>query len=286
MSVMTATAATNRKPYLTIRPSKGWVPVNFRDIWLFRDLLTSLGIRDTKLRYRQTALGAAWVVIQPLMAAGLVTMIFSGVAHITTGDAATPYFIFALAGQLAWIAFNSTLTKTSQCLVANAALVSKVYFPRLVLPLSSVYSTLVDFGVALIAMLIMLPLNHIPFTWHLLLLPIWFLLLMALSMGVGLYSAALSVTYRDVNYVVPILVQLLMYAAPIVYPISQAGPHVRAFIFYNPLTGLVEGFRWSLLGKGELTGPMLAYSVSGSLLCFIAGAYAFRRMEKKFADII
>ena len=272
------------KPYLTIRPSRGWQPLNLRELWQFRDLLTTLAGRDVKLRYRQTALGALWVILQPLMAAGIFSFVFGRVAKLPSDG--VPYFVFSFAGLLGWNAFSSTLTKTSSSLVGNANLVSKIYFPRLVLPLSTVGSTLIDFGVALAMMAVLLLAAHVVPGVGLLLLPVWLALIILLAVGLGLMAAALAVPYRDVMYVLPVLTQFLLYACPVAYAITAVPAHLRVLYYLNPLSGLLEAFRWSLLGRGEMPWAMVGYSALCVALVFVGGAFAFRKMERKFADVI
>ncbi|MGD0540290.1 MAG: ABC transporter permease [Tepidisphaeraceae bacterium] len=273
-----------RKPLLTLRPSSGWSAINFRDTWMFRDLMLSLGGRDLRLRYRQTALGVAWVILQPLMAAGIFTFVFGLVAKLPAGKSG--YFMQTYASLLGWNAFFATITKTSGCLLQNAPLVSKVYFPRLVLPLSTVFSTLVDFAIALGLMIVMMPLHHIGFTYGILLIPIWLAMLILMAMGIGLYAAALGVSYRDVQYVIPVLTQLLMYASPVGYTLDAVPARFRTLVMLNPLSGLLEAFRWSLLGTSSSHWMAILYSTLVAFIAFFAGAIAFRRMERKFTDVI
>ena len=273
------------KPYLTIQPTAGWQAINFAELWQFRDLLTTLAQRDVKLRYRQTSLGVLWVILQPLLAAGIFSFVFGKVAKLPAPHG-IPYLVFSYAGLLAWNAFNSTLTKSSTCLTGNANLVSKVYFPRLVLPLSTVFSTLIDFGVALVVMAILMAVNHVPLHLGILLLPVWLLLIVLLSLGVGLYASALMVSYRDIQYVLPVVTQFLLYASPIAYAVSAVPPHLRFVYFLNPLSGLLEAFRWSLLGTGHLDLAQVGYSAGVTVLVFLGGAFSFKKMERKFADVI
>ena len=203
-----------------IQPSGRWAAFNFQEIWYYRDLLWALAARDIKLRYKQTALGIFWVVFQPLMAAGLFSIIFGGIAKFPSG--AVPYFVFAFAGQLGWQAFQSTLTKASSSLVGNAQLVSKVYFPRLVLPLSTMFSTLIDFGIALALMLLLMLVFQVPVHLSILLLPVWIVLILLLAVGTGLYTGALMVSYRDIQYVLPVLLQFGVYAAPVAFGLNYA----------------------------------------------------------------
>ena len=272
------------KPYLLIEPRAGWQALSVKELWQYRDLLMTLAWRDVKLRYRQTALGVIWVVLQPLIAAGLFSFVFGKVAKLPSDG--LPYFLFAYAGLLGWSAFSSTLTKSSGCLLQNAQLVSKVYFPRLVLPLSTVFSSLIDFGVALIMLAVMMLVMGLHPGIGVLLLPVWLALILLLSVGLGLFASALTVTYRDVQYVLPVLTQFLMYASPVAYALSAVPLHLRWLYHLNTLSTLLEGFRWSLLGVGHLETGAITYSALVSVGIFIWGAFAFKKMERNFADVI
>ncbi len=280
---------TSPKPHLTIQPTAGWQAINLRELWQFRDLLTTLAQRDVKLRYRQTSLGVIWVVLQPLISAGIFSFVFGKVANLPAPHG-VPYLVFAYAGLLAWNAFASTLSKTSGCLLANSNLVSKVYFPRLALPLSTVFSTLIDFGVALTMMIVLMVINHVVPTVAVLLLPIWLLLIVMLAMGIGLYASALMVSYRDVSYILPVLTNFLLYASPVAYTLSYALTKIpaafQAFYFLNPMAGLLEGFKWSLIGHQPLLVVPAVEAAVISILVFIGGAFSFKKMERKFADVI
>ncbi len=271
-------------PYLRIRPPSGWAALNLREVWQFRDLLFVLAGRDVKLRYRQTALGAIWVVLQPLIAAGIFSVVFGGVAKLPSDG--MPYFLFSYAGLLGWNVFSGTLSKSSMCLVGNANLVAKIYFPRLVLPLSTVFGVLLDFCVALCMMAALMVIYHVTPHVGLLLLPVWLLLVLLTALGLGLFASALTVSYRDIQYVLPVFVQFLLYASPVAYSFSAIPHKLRLFFFLNPLSGVLEGFRWSLLGVGHLRPESLAYSTAFALIVFVSGAFAFRKMERRFADVI
>jgi lipopolysaccharide transport system permease protein len=275
-------------PLLTLRASSGWAALNFREVWHFRDLLMSLATRDLKLRYKQTALGVIWVILQPLMAAGIFSFVFGRVAQLSSDGA--PYFVFSFAGLLGWNLFNNTVTKASGCLVGNVQLISKVFFPRLVLPFSTVPSTLVDFGVSAAMMLVLLCVYRIPPHWGMLLLPLWIALLLSLSLGIGLCTSALTVSYRDVQYILPVFLQVLLYASPIAYSLTSALARIpkplQAAYMLNPLSGLLEAFRWSLLGTGQVHWGYITYSAAASLAVFILGSFSFKAMERRFADVI
>ena len=274
------------KPAFTIRPSSRWAALKLGEVWQFRDLLLTLAMRDVKLRYRQTAMGVAWVILQPLIAAGVFSLVFSRLAGLPTGG--VPPFVFTFAGMLAWNLFNNTLTKSGGALVGNTNLVSKVYFPRLILPLSTVFSTLLDFCVAFVMVLVLMLAFHVTPGWGILLLPVWTLLLVALALGFGLAASAAMVKYRDVAFMLPVILMFLLYASPVGYEASVANKlgHWSFLYFLNPLAPLLEAFRWSLLGRGVVHWHFLIYAAVLSVLVFVAGAFHFKKSEREFADVI
>jgi lipopolysaccharide transport system permease protein len=276
--------APTRLPLLTIRAGTGWKAINLTELWAFRDLLFTLAGRDLRLRYKQTVLGVAWVVIQPLMAAGIFSFVFGRVARMPSDG--VPYFIFSYAGLMGWNLFSGTLTKVSGSLVGNSHLISKVFFPRLILPLSSVPSSLVDFGVTAIMMLGLMALHGVGLSWGLLLLPVWTAMLLALATGIGLWTTSLMVSYRDVGYVVPVALQMLLYASPVAYAVSAVPESLRAWFQLNPLVPVLEAFRWSLLGSGQLNWPALGWAGGAISVVFVLGLFSFKRMERQFADVI
>ncbi len=268
-----------------IRPIGRWEVLNIRQILAFRDLLLALGVRDIKLRYRQTALGVAWVLLQPLVASVILGFVFNIVAKLEAPNG-LPYFLFSYAGMLGWNAFAGTLSKASGSLVQNTALVSKVFFPKTIVPISSMFATLLDFAVALLLLFILLPIFGVGFGWQIVLVPVWLALLLMTSLGLGLYSSALMVTYRDVQYLLPVFIQLLFYASPVAYALDNVPAKFQWVIAANPLTGVLEGMRWSLLGTPPPNPLALGYSVVASLFMFVLGALLFGRAERKFADVI
>ncbi len=272
------------KPYLRIRPTSGWAALNLRETWQFRDLLFTLAGRDLKLRYKQTALGVIWVVLQPLLAAGIFSFVFGKVAGLPSDG--VPYFVFSFAGLLGWNLFSNILTKTSGCLVGNQQLISKVFFPRLVLPLSTVPSVLVDFSIGAVLMIILLVTHKITPEWGLLLLPIWIALIIAIAMGVGLVTSALTVSYRDVQYILPVFTQMLLYASPVAYAASHVPAEWRTLYFLNPLASLLDAFRWSLFGGTPPLWGYVAYAAALAIGILVWGAFSFKKMERKFADVI
>ena len=267
-----------------LEPRSTWRLRDLVEVWHFRSLLAQLARRDITLRYRQTALGVIWVVLQPLIAAGLFAVVFGRVAGLKSNG--VPYFVFSYAGLLAWTTFSTYLTKASSSLVGNSALVSKVYFPRIVLPLSALAGVLVDFAVSLVMMAVLLLATSTAPGWGLVLLPVWLLLVLVLGTGLGLLLASLAVRYRDVNYVLPVLVQFLLYASPVAYALSAVPHSLRGYFVANPMTGLLEAYRWSLLGTGSLHVGYVLYSAGFALLALGVGWLAFARMERSFADVI
>ena len=269
-----------------IEPRRGAVGLDLADVWEYRDLLLTFAQRDVKLRYRQTALGVVWVAAQPLLYALIFNVVFGILAKMPSGG--KPYFLFALTGFMGFSAFSNTLNKASASLVQNANLVSKIYFPRLVLPLSTVFSTMIDFGVTLVMTLILTLFFHIWPTFALLLLPVWMVLLLTMAIGAGLFTAALMVSYRDVQYVMPIFISLLTYATPVGYSVAGApvSSLVKWFFQINPLTGLMEGVRWSLLGTDPPSFASIAYAAIVAVALLVGGLISFRRMERRFADVI
>jgi lipopolysaccharide transport system permease protein len=278
------TIETVSRPSLVIRRTTGWHGYDARELWDFRDLLFVLGARDVKLRYRQTALGVIWVILQPLIGAGIFSLVFGKVAKLPSEG--VPYFLFAYAGFLGWNAFQGTLGRASMCLVQSSHLISKVFFPRLILPLSTVLSTLLDFAVGLAFLVVLWLVYDVTPGPALLLLPLWLVLLQMLALGLGFYAAALTVRFRDVQHALPVLTQFVLYASPVAYAASVVPDSVRPFYMLNPLTGLLEAFRWSLVGSATLDLRHVAYAAVVSIAVFVWGAIAFRRMERQFADVI
>lgn len=276
-----------RRLHLTIEAKTGWAALKLGELWQFRDLLFSLAGRDLKVRYKQTILGVVWVVLQPMLAAGIFTVVFGQVAGMDKGGKPMLYFLLTYCGQLAWNMFSWTVLKSSECLLNNSQLVSKVYFPRLVLPLSTVLSTLVDVlvGMSVLALLL-IGLKQSP-GGAIVLLPVWCLLLLLFGLGIGLIASALMVSYRDIKYVLPVAVQMLMFACPVMYTTAAAPEKWRWFFNINPLTPLIEGFRYSLLPNAAAPNWNLAgISAGATVLIFVLGLFSFKRMERRFADVI
>lgn len=271
-------------PVTYIRPSNGWRALDLRELWHYRELLYFLTMRDIKLRYRQTALGVAWAVMQPLFTMLVFTIFFGNLAKIPSGG--RPYAVFALAALVPWQLFSYALTQSCNSLVAEQRLITKVYFPRLIVPLASVLAGLVDFIIALVLLLVMMAWYSITPTVGLVALPLLALFALAAALGVGLWLSALNVQYRDVRYTIPFLTQLWMFATPVAYPSELVPEAYRAWYGLNPMTGVVEGFRWALLGTPAPSLAMMAISVLITATLLLGGALYFRRMEQTFADIV
>jgi lipopolysaccharide transport system permease protein len=274
-----------RQPRVVISATRGFVALHLLEIWQFRDLFFALAARDVKIRYKQTVLGVFWVVLQPLLAAGIFSIVFGKIAKMPTDG--VPVFIFSYAGLLGWGLFSNTLTRTSNCLIGNSHLISKVFFPRLILPLSTVGSVLIDFGVAAVILAIIMGLSSVAPAWPMLTVPIWIILLLSLSLGLGLWAAALTVSYRDVQYVMPVLIQFGMYVSPAAYSVLAIPEKYQTLYYLNPLAGLLDAFRWSLLGVvHEPQWWAVGYAAAISIAAMIFGALMFKKMERKFADVI
>ena len=275
---------TKEQNVVVIKPSKGWAPVRWEDLWEYRELLYFLTWRDVKVRYKQTVLGAAWAVIQPFMTMVVFSIFFGRLAKMPSDG--IPYPIFAYAALVPWTFFANGLTQSSNSLVGNANLIRKVYFPRLVIPISAVVSGAIDFAIAFVVLIgMMLYYGMVP-TLNIIWLPFFFLLAFVTSLGIGLWFSALSVEYRDVKYVVPFLVQFWLFATPIAYPSSLLTEPWRTIYGLNPMVGVIEGFRWALLGTQITVGPLILISTLVALFLLLSGAVYFRRMERTFADVV
>ena len=279
-----STPASNRKPTFRIRPTKGWAALNVYELWAYRDLLWILVQRDIKLLYKQTALGIVWVVLQPLVAAVIFAVVFGRVVKLPSDGA--PYLLFVFCGLTVWGYLSQALQRAGNSLIRNSQLVSKVYFPRLLIPLAHTLGALVDFAVILGVLFVLMAIYRVPPTVRLVAIP-GLLLLMALTItGVALWFAALSVKYRDCTYALPYFVQAWMYASPVVYPMSMVPAKWQWFFALNPAVGFIEGFRWVVLGRSALNPAMLGITIIMSLFFMFSGAFFFRRAERGFADII
>ena len=269
---------------LTIEPTKGWAPLKLKALWRYRELLYFLTWRDIKVRYKQTALGASWAVIQPLLTMVIFTVVFGHFARVPSDG--VPYPIFSYCALLPWTFFAYAMGQSANSLVGNANLISKVYFPRLVIPIAASLAGLVDFAIAFVVLLGMMVFYHVIPTAAVVTLPLFLLLAMGAALAVGIWLSALNVQYRDVRYTVPFLTQVWLYATPIAYPAGIIRGKWHLIFALNPMTGVVEGFRWAVLGKGGLDGASLAISSAATVVALIGGLFYFRRMEQRFADVV
>lgn len=277
-------------PTVTIEPTRGWISLRLGEVWAYRELLYFLVWRDVKVRYKQTAMGAAWAILQPTLTMVVFSLLFGRLAQI--GSDGLPYPIFAYAGLLPWTFFAQGLSHSSESLVGSANLIRKVYFPRLVIPAASVLGGVVDFAIAFVVLIGLMAYYGIWPGAAVLCLPLLLLLAFTTSLGVGLWLSALNVQYRDVRYVVPFFVQLWLFLTPVIYPSSKVAPKLAEFglpawIYgLNPMVGVVEGFRWALLRQGHGPWGMILVSSGVAVLLLVSGAFYFRRMERSFADVV
>jgi lipopolysaccharide transport system permease protein len=271
------------QPLVIIEPNKAWGAVDLSDLWSFRELLYFLTWRDVKVRYKQTELGIAWAILQPLFTMLVFTLFFGRLAGVPSDN--VPYPVFSYAGLLAWTFFANAITSSGNSLVGSAHLITKVYFPRMIIPGAAVVAGLVDFGIALIILIMLMIYYRVTPTWSILMFPLVVLLTTLFALGIGMWLSALNVKYRDVRFALPFLVQLWMFLSPVIYPASFLPPQFRWLLWLNPMTGIIEGYRSSLFGL-RFNWNALAVSVVMTLLVLIYSSYSFRRMEKSFADII
>ncbi len=269
---------------IQIQPTKGWVPLRLDQLWSYRELIYFFTWRDIKVRYKQTALGAAWAIIQPVFTMLIFSLFFGRLAKVPSDG--LPYPIFAFTALVPWTFFAYGVTQASNSLVTFPNLVKKVYFPRLTLPIATVLAGVVDFVLAFVVLLGMIFFYGVIPTVNIIWLPLLLLLALVTSLGVSLWLSALNVEYRDVRYTIPFLVQLWMFASPIAYPSSLLEEPWRTIFALNPMVGVVEGFRWALLGADTAPGPMILVSSAVAVVLRIRGAFYFRRMEATFADVI
>jgi lipopolysaccharide transport system permease protein len=270
---------------IIIKPRKGWIPVNFKELWAFRELLYFLAWRDVKVKYKQTALGAAWAILQPFLTMVIFSVIFGTFAKVPSDG--IPYPIFVYAGLLPWNYFSSALSNSGNSLVANSNLITKVYFPRIIIPASASLSGLIDFFVAFIILIgMMFFYNFTPSASGILMIPVLIFLTFLVAVGCGLWLSALNVEYRDFQYVIPFLIQVWMFLTPVIYPVTLFPEKYRWMLSLNPMAGIIEAFRVSTLGHQPVNWNFLALSAGIGLLIFLTGLLYFRKVERSFADII
>jgi lipopolysaccharide transport system permease protein len=269
---------------LRIQPAKGWTSLKLKEIWEYRELVTIFVWRDLKVRYRQTVIGVLWAIFQPLLTMVIFSVFFGRLAGIPSDD--IPYPIFSYAALVPWTFFANSINLASNSLVNNADMIKKIYFPRITMPLASVLAGLVDFILAFIILLgMMLVYGYVP-TLNILWFPLFILLAMITALGVSLWLSAMNVQFRDVRYMIPFIIQAWLFATPVAYPSSLLKEPWLTLYGLNPMVGVVEGFRWALLGTETAPGPMFVVSFIVAFLVFISGIFFFRRMEKTFADVI
>lgn len=273
---------------IVIQPKQGWVSLQLRAVWEYRELLYFLVWRDIKVRYKQTVLGMFWIVLQPVVSMVVFSALFGELLNVPSGG--VPYPVFAYVALLPWNYFSSSLNKSSTSLVGNAQLITKVYFPRLIIPISSVLSGLVDFGVAFLVLIVLMVYYGINLTLAAVSLPLFLLLALCTALGFSLWLSALNVRFRDISYLIPFLVQIWMYVTPVIYGSTLVPERLRFVLGLNPMTGVVEGFRWALLGSqlADARPPDVLFIIAIviTVLVLLSGAVFFRRTERSFADIV
>ncbi len=278
-------AAATATPLRRIRSTTRRTPLDLGELWRYRDLWLTLALRDVKLRYRQTALGVAWVVLLPVLASGIFTLVFGTIAGLPSDG--SPYFLFVFAGYLGWNAFQNTLQRCGISLIGNTALVTKVYFPRIILPAASVLASLLDFAVGVVMLLLVLLVRgELPGAASLALVPLFMFLVQLLGLGLGFISAALTVRFRDVQYVLPFLIQLLLYASPVAYGVTAVPQQVRRLYLLNPVAPLLDGLRAALLGRGDVHWLAIGGSALVSVVAFGLGVLFFLHQDRQYADVI
>jgi len=288
--MVSTSVSVSSQEEVVIRPSRGWAALNLRDLWKYRELIFFLTWRDLKVRYKQTALGAAWAILQPFITMVVFSVFFGGLLNVSSEG--VPYPVFSYTALLPWGIFSKALTDAGRSLVLNRNMITKIYFPRLVIPLSSVLAGVVDFLIAFTVLIGMMVYYNtlgdysIQPTSAVWLLPAFLLLALVTALGIGLWLSALNVVYRDIGYILPFLTQLWFYVTPIVYSSNEIPERWQVLYGLNPMVGVVEGFRWALLGTETAPGPMMAVSAVVAVLLLLSGLFYFRRMERTFADTV
>ena len=278
--VSPVTETLPNEPLVVIEASRSWAVLNFRDLWAYRELLYFLTWRDVKVRYKQTALGASWAILQPLLLMLIFNFFFARLAGTSSGS--VPYPLFAYAGLLPWTFFANAITNSGNSLVGSTNLITKVYFPRMIIPAAAVGAGLVDFAIAFVLLIGLMAYYRVTLNLSIVVLPILLVLTALLALGVGLLMSALTVKYRDVRYALPFVVQCWMFASPVIYPVPDKW---RWLLWINPMTGIIEGFRAALFGQ-QLNWPTLALSAALTFAILVFATFVFSRMEKSFADVI
>lgn len=276
--------AVKTEAVLRIDADSGGAALTLKELWEFRELLYFLVWRDIKVRYKQTVLGAAWAVVQPLTTMVVFTLLFGKVVKIPSDG--LPYSIFAFTALLPWTYFSQAVNRSTASLVSSAGMIKKVYFPRLIVPIASAVAPVVDFAIAFLVLLGMMAWFRIAPSWSIVALPIFMLLALMTALAVGLFTSALNVRYRDVGHAIPFLTQIWMFATPVLYPVSMIPEKWRALYSMNPMSGVIEGFRWALLGKQSPDFYLVLISTAAVVLLLASGMFYFKRVERLFADVI
>lgn len=285
----TSPADTNTTPdsqlvHHRISPPTSWSDLSFTELWSFRDLFGILALRDIKLRYKQTALGVVWVILQPLLSSLIFAAVFGNLAKLPSDGA--PYILFVFAAMLPWNLFAGSLQRAGNSLVGDARLISKVYFPRIIIPIASAAAVLLDFAVACVVMVVLGLLYGVTPQWTWLALVPLTALVFVVAVGASLFFSALNVYYRDFMYALPFVIQVWMYGSPLVYSTSLVPPGWQLLYHLNPMAGIIDGFRWALLGNGDFPATGLLMAILGAAAMFLVGVYVFQRVERSFADVI
>jgi lipopolysaccharide transport system permease protein len=283
-STVSGTPTGDILPHIRIEPSRGWASLKLGELWAYRELLFFFVWRDLKVRYKQTVLGASWAIIQPFLTMVIFSLFFGRLAEVPSDG--LPYPIFSYAALVPWTFFANALTQASNSLVLNANMIKKIYFPRPAIPIATVFAGVVDFMLAFVVLVGMMVFYGVTPTINVLWLPLFLLLALASSLGVGLGLSALNVQFRDVRYTVPFLTQAWLFATPVAYPSSLLPEFWRPFFALNPMVGVVEGFRWALLGTDTEPGPMIIISAVVAMGLLLSGFFYFRRVERSFADVV
>jgi lipopolysaccharide transport system permease protein len=274
----------NEPRKIVVKPSSGWAALNLRDLWVYRELVYFMTWRNLKVRYKQSVLGVGWAILQPFLTMVVFSIFFGNLAKVPSDG--VPYPIFSYTALIPWTLFSKALQDASHSLVQNSHMITKIYFPRMILPLAAVLAGVLDFLIAFVVLLGMMVFYHVAPTANIWSIPLFLLLTLITAIGVGLWLSALNVLYRDIGYVLPFLTQFWMYISPIAYPTSMVPEKWRLVYALNPMTGVVEGFRWALLGTGQAPGMITLVSSLTALFIFITGMFYFRRMERLFADMV
>jgi len=280
-----AVAGMPEAKQMIIRPRRGWQPIDLKEIMEYRDLLLFLGWRDVQVRYKQTILGAAWAVLQPLMTMVILTFAFGKLGRLSE-HSTVPYYLLTFCGAVPWTLFSASLTQASNSLIGSQNLISKVYFPRLIIPASSILSALLDFAISFAVLVFLVYWDGIPLRVTIIWVPVFILLAVIAALAMGLWLSALNVEFRDVRYVIPFLTQFWMLASPVGYSSNEVPARWQTLYGLNPMSGVIEGFRWALLGTPPPSLPMMLTSAVKIGVLLIGGLFYFRRMEKSFADLI